>query len=258
MTSLSIIMPSRLKRRKDKNRLFLQTAHEAIFAQTLNIPFKIFVGVDPDAEIPDDIPVDRVQICKSKTKSLSGAINAAAANIDGDYVAFYEDDDVWLPEYLKTAMQALDECGFVSSTQLEVDLKGNVRRINDFATPCTWVMPRSTWETVGKFSEDYAVHQDNDWLGRLAQKKIKRIHLVESTAPIDPEIANSCRPWLGSVVGFGGPCSTLKRHSWPYPLVSRVVHSDSWLGRIDQKGIEYAQSNRCFERLKVKYGTIPW
>jgi hypothetical protein len=61
-------------------------------------------------------------------------------------------------------------------------------------------MPASTMRAVGEFNEGYRWHLDNEWLGRLAEKKIVRIHLVEATAPVDYQLMAQVRPWLANVI----------------------------------------------------------
>ena len=85
----------------------------------------------------------------------------------GDYIAFLEDDDLWSPDFLAVALNTLQQFDFVSSTQIDMSVDGQVQRISDFPTPSGWVMKRRTLETVGVFDEAYRWHLDSEWLGRL-------------------------------------------------------------------------------------------
>jgi len=177
--------------------------------------------------------------------------------VDSDYVAFLEDDDQWNPEFLETAFKAIDHCDFVSSTQLEVDEKNEVIRINDFPTPSGWFMPIEILKNIGEFNEDYRLHLDNDWLGRLAENQISRGHLIESTAPKDSKYL-AIRPWLSHVVTQGGSNSRLLRHTSPYPLIQRMVHSGSGMAQISSNTSFANISVIEQQKLQLRYGRIPW
>ena len=109
-----------------------------------------------------------------------------------------------LRSFVETASRRCQDADFASSTQLEVTEQREVIRTVDFATASTWLMKRKTWETVGEFDETYRIHHDNEWLGRLGDSGCRRVHLVEATAPVIPEIVAPMRPWLASVLRFGG------------------------------------------------------
>lgn len=220
---------------------------------------EVLVGIDLGADPPVlegfDFPV---RIVNGSARSAQAALNSAAARATGEYIAFLEDDDVWEPDHLEMSLRALQHCAFVSGTQLEVDPEGTVVRINDFPTPTGWVMPRSTWEQVGPFDPDYRMHQDNEWLGRMAEHGIGRAHLVESTAPISVHVARQVRPWLANVIDLGGGNVHLERHDSPKPLIRRLVHSDSNMHLISINAEAKALSEADYIRLIQRYGRIPW
>ena len=188
----------------------------------------------------------------------SAALNAAASRISRGFIAFLEDDDTWMPEFLRVALESCSEFDFVSSTQLEVNSDGEVLRINDFPTPSGWFMPVSLFYKVGFFCEDFRFHLDNEWLGRLSLTGATRVHLVEATAPITGAHASKVRPWLYNVLTSSGGRCKLKRHSSPYPLVKRLVHDQSGMTNISNN----RESNDCskfeIKALLERYGRIPW
>lgn len=258
MNSLSVIIPSR---EQAKQVQLLTRSVGSVQAQNARdrLQIEVLIGIDPDVPPPVletfDIPV---QFVNAAARSGAAAVNAAAAKATGDYVAILEDDDVWDPSHLEVSLQALEQCEFVSGTQLEVDPEGTVVRINDFPTPAGWVMPRATWEEVGPLDTNYRLHQDNDWLGRLAEQQIPRAHLVESTAPLSVDVARQVRPWLARVVDLGGGHVHLERHDSPVPLVRRLVHSDSLMHQISADAEFNALSDGEYNRLIQRYGRIPW
>jgi hypothetical protein len=255
---LTVVIPSRSQPQQIE---FLQRSIKSVAEQraraALNI--EVVVGIDPGESPPDIGPTDvPVRFVAGSQRLQAAALNAAAADSRGDYVAFIEDDDVWLPDHVAVALHMLEHARFVSGNQLEVDGSGNVIRINDFPTPSGWVMPRATWETVGLFDETYRYHLDNDWLGRLAAAGVDRIHIVEATAPIELQVAREVRPWLANVAIFGGGRVRFGRHALAVPLVTRLVHVASGVHAIKNDPSVTTKSRAEIARLEAAYGRIPW
>jgi len=263
---IAIITPSRLKLSTlagKAGQYFLDHAVESANAQELDRPVTIhfFVGTDPETEIPAHL-ADHPQItfARGERKGQIPALNAAIRAVDAswDYVGFLEDDDHWLPPYLGFALRTLESFDFVSSTQLEVDEAGEVVRINDFATPSGWLMRRTTFAQVGAISPASKWHYDNEWLGRLAETGLRRVHLVEATAPGTLQDAVQVRPWLANVLRNGGPNIRLMRHGFVLPLVCRLVHPGSGTSDVGQGGTSKAESEAEYQRLIDRFGRIPW
>jgi len=75
----------------------------------------LVVDDDPNendlAIILDDLKDDRVKLFKNdRTKGANGARNTGILKSNGDYLAFLDDDDEWLPDYLQS------QCSILSST----------------------------------------------------------------------------------------------------------------------------------------------
>ena len=266
MATVSVVIPSLLKSFTDprqSGRLFLEQAVASIRAQTAanNVIFQIMIGIDAGAgaRVPAGL-AERlgVEFVESGGKSVTAALNAAARRCTGDYLGFLEDDDQWHPLFLETALAALQSADFVSSTQLEVTEQGEVIRTVDFATASTWLMKRATWNRVGAFDEGYRIHHDNEWLGRLGDSGCRRIHLVEATAPIIPEIIAPVRPWLASVLRFGGSSIRLYRHALPWPLVIRLVHQSSVMQQLEENSSYHERSKHEHALLQRAFGRVPW
>lgn len=240
---ISVIIPTKVR---PKQQEFLDRAIKSVREQQINIRAEIIVGADRD-----DLGRESSVSYALGGSSQAEAMNAAVEQAQGDYLAFLEDDDTWHSTRLIRGLEALQDADFVSSTQLEVVERNEVVRINDFATPSGWIMPRSTWEKVGPFSLDYRYHLDNEWLGRLTLSGLKRSHQVECTAPTDPKVAQQIRPWLFNVMMV----SKVVRHDLPFPLVKRLVHRESNMVKLSaQPGV----SGLEMKRLNEKFGTIPW
>lgn len=255
---LSVVIPSR----KHANQIdFLKRATESVKNQTMANRFDITfrVGVDHECSLEPKHANTLGVICvESKSPGQAAALNAALSGVEEGYVAFLEDDDEWMPDFLKFASATVKYCDFVSSTQFEVNEAGELLRINDFPTPSGWFMPVSTLKVVGSFSEAHRFHLDNEWLGRLAEKKMSRIHLVESTAPIHERYVRQVRPWLHNLLKNSAGYCRLARHALPFPLVKRLIHSTSGMAMISTNEILQKVSQDEQQKLIKRFGRIPW
>jgi hypothetical protein len=119
-------------------------------------------------------------------------------------------------------------------------------------------MPRATFQAVGFFNTSYRWHLDNEWLGRLAESGHRRVHLVEATAPVNPEFFDQMRPWLGNVLRNGGPSVRLVRHKHLQPLVVRRAHWNSGTQIISRDEALKDESRAELTQLQEKYGHMPW
>jgi hypothetical protein len=254
-----VVIPSRLERAPG-GQYFLERAIGSITTQkpSRDIAVEIAVGVDPGAEIPRQLATPFVKFIAAPAASQAAALNNAALLFNHDVIAFLEDDDLWSEQFLEVALPALDEAPFVSSTQLEVDVRGEVVCINDFPTPSGWIMRGDVWKAVGLFDESYRFHLDNEWLGRLADLNFARIHLVESTAPVHPSLLRPLRPRLHRVLALSGGNTRLRRHKYALPLVRRLVHLGSGMAQIQTNAEFGAVSKAENARLIERFGRIPW
>jgi glycosyltransferase involved in cell wall biosynthesis len=252
--TVSVIIPSRLE------GYFLGSAIRSVLAQEGidQADIEIIVGIDDGQGVLFKNRHPDLEMGESRGHTQAAALNAAVNKARGEYLAFLEDDDLWERKFLRTALTLLDQVDFVSSNQLEVDECGSVRRINDFPTPSGWILRRKIFDSVGPFDETYRWHIDNEWLGRLGEADITRVHLVESTAPMAPDLIGQNRPGLANVVYFGRPQPRIIRHEYPVPMVSRLVHSGSGMHRISQDLALKAESNNEKSRVRERFGRIPW
>lgn len=243
---ISVIIPS--KHRPGQSRFLL----EAILSvrPQLSPEDEIIVAADK-LEVQEFSGVRFVE-----GKSQADAMNNGAIASTGSCVAFLEDDDTWRPGRVEAALEALKSADFTSSTQLEVSTEG-VLRINDFPTPSGWFMRREVWEKVGPLNLEFRFHLDNEWLGRLSKTDFRRVHLVENSAPETYDQASLYRPWLASIVKWGGLQSTLQRSGRDYPLVKRLVHPHSNMAQIGKSQELSERSLAELKKLQTEYGYVP-
>lgn len=258
--SLLVVIPSRLQRGADGD-LMLCKAIVSVLRQTavLLLDIDFVIGVDPNAVVPPDLDLPlTVRFVEAGAPSQAAALNAAARFLDHTYLAILEDDDEWHPEFLGLAIEALKCADFVSSTQLEVDTRGENLSVFDFPTPSGWIMRRPVWERVGPFDEAYQFHLDNEWLGRLAEAGVRRSHFIEANAPVEAAQVAVMRPDLHRVVTQGGPSSALLRHHLPIPLVRRAVHPGSGMHAVRTNPEAQRRFQEESAKLRQRYGHLPW
>jgi glycosyltransferase involved in cell wall biosynthesis len=255
-TEISVVIPSRTQ---PAQATFLNRALASIHAQKVSsrVRFQILIGLDPGAARPELTNPNNVQFIEASAFSQAAALNSCASCASGDHLAILEDDDEWHPDRIGIGLAALRQADFTSSTQLEVDTRGAVIGINDFPTPSGWFMPMSTWQKIGDFNEQFRWRLDNEWLGRLGDSGLKRIHLIEATAPVGPTIAEA-RPCLAHLVRLGGSNVRIRRHAVPVPLITRMVHPSSGTGQIGASEARTAASDAEYLRLITRFGRAPW
>jgi glycosyltransferase involved in cell wall biosynthesis len=278
MKTVSILIPSRLQKFSDgtHEEYFFRMAVASILRQSLVVSGRlrpqILVGIDAGVEAPvDAVRNAGVEFVNSRGTSHAVALNAAAVQIAGDYVAILEDDDQWEPQFFEIALEASQSKAFVSSSQIELDSGGRERRIIDYPTPSSWFMPREIWDAVGDIDESYRWHIDSEWLGRLNAQAFERVHLVEATAPsldslrritlLDTLLrrrkAKQARQGLLRIVA-ANPNARIFRHQSIRPLVVREFHEASLHTVIEQDVAARSRSDDEKVRLKKRFGEIPW
>ena len=70
---------------------------------------------------------DRIRVVTQVNRGLPAARNSGIRASSGEYVAFIDDDDEWLPQMLERCGAVLDQdpdCGLVYAGALKVDLAG--------------------------------------------------------------------------------------------------------------------------------------
>jgi hypothetical protein len=253
---ISVVIPSRTQPSQGR---FLSRSVASIRAQILDgaVDFEIIVSIDRGATPPPLDGLEGVRFIEADARGQAAALNAGAAQARGDYLAFLEDDDEWHPRKCAYALRVLERADFVSSTQLEVDELGNALQVNDFPTPSGWLMPMRTWQLIGPFDTHYRWHLDNEWLGRLGNSSLRRIHLVQAETLREPDVL-SRRPHLLQCLRAGGPHVRLCGHPLEVPLVRRMTHAQSGMGQIERNESVRAEARLEGHRLIDRFARFPW
>jgi glycosyltransferase involved in cell wall biosynthesis len=250
---ISVLCPTRLALASSSARRehFVERAIRSVRWQSVwaELDWEIVVTVDRGrtAAMPDGL--DDVRVVEGAETGQAAAVNAAFRASTGDLIAVIEDDDVW--HWRKIALQLSvlrDQTAacFVSANQMEVDPAAGAVRINDFATPSGWLMPREIWDAVGPLNEDFRWHVDNEWLGRLNALAIPRVHLVEQSG--------RARDLFATLVKR----SDVRETEEGLPLVLREVHADAATARIARTPASGRQSRDEYHRMIDRFGEVPW
>lgn len=131
----------------------------------------------------------------------SEARDAGARAATGDWIAWLDDDDFWIPEKLELQMARLREtgadacCGYLTKQLKEGSrrhpkkqrlIEGNdgpaYVRGQSYAHINTIIFKRSLWEEVGEFDPSLPLSQDIEWIARLAfRAKFCAVHEILGT-----------------------------------------------------------------------------
>lgn len=163
----------------------LRRALDAVLAQDC----RVTVVVVDDADDPATREVvarcdERVTYVVNPGRGASSSRNLGARSTCADVVAFLDDDDVWDPAYLSTALSRLDRDGSdVVFTQIaaepalpsRLDVRTCVA-VNPGVTGSNIVIRREAFERTGGFDELLWVSNDKDFLVRVLD-----LHLPYST-----------------------------------------------------------------------------
>lgn len=185
------------------NRLeYLRPAVESVFAQTL-IDWELIIGDDGSDEVTkayleslDDARVKVIWL--PHTGKPSVVSNAALREARGEYVAFLDSDDLWLPKKLELQLESLlshrerrwsyTERRWSYTKFAVVDASGRpivAAHIRDWPTPSGWILEdllkeatviaqasvivsRRLLEQLGAFDEDLVMCYDDELWFRLA------------------------------------------------------------------------------------------
>jgi glycosyltransferase involved in cell wall biosynthesis len=187
MPLVSVIVPT--FQRPD----FLQAALRSVLGQTVK-DFEMLV-IDDGSSV-DLVPLvnalddNRIRYFRHESnRGEAAARNTGIRNVRGDYVAFLDDDDEWLPEKLRLQLELFGRCpdtvgcvtggfarirdGRVLSREIPTrrgDLSGELLLKNIVGPPSTVMVRRDCLDRVGLFDEGIAFGVDYDLWIRLAQR----------------------------------------------------------------------------------------
>jgi glycosyltransferase involved in cell wall biosynthesis len=189
MPKVSVIIPT-------YNRATsLVSAVNSVLSQTFQ-DFEIIIvddaSKDDTEEVVRGIADRRIKYLRHETnKREAGARNTGVTSASGEYIAFLDDDDEWLPDKLKLQVELLDGSssvvGAVYSGSFRIDSEsgrtldqyiptktGNIFKDLSFrnwvGTPSTVLLRRECFERVGLFDSAIVFGPDYDMWIRVAEK----------------------------------------------------------------------------------------
>jgi glycosyltransferase involved in cell wall biosynthesis len=173
---VSVIIPTR------NRAAYLKLAVESVYRQTYQ-NFEIIVIDDGSVDHTKDVIKsfdDRLQYFFQTSKGVSAARNLGISKARGEYIAFLDDDDIYLPERLAIAVDYLShhaDVSWVCSGFSFIDAEGNALprdailpektkiTLHDiamftFISTCSVTVKRTVLDKVGGFPEGSRASED--------------------------------------------------------------------------------------------------
>ncbi len=187
MPKVSVIIPCYNSER------FIRQTLESVLSQTFNDLEIIVVddgSTDSTADIVNSFKDNRIVYHYKANQGLSSARNKGISLSQGEYIAFLDHDDIWLPEKLKIQLEvftANQEAAMVFSDAYITDLNGKrIKRFfkisppfkgkvfnkllsDNFVPILTVMLKRTVFEKTGLFNSNYKIAEDWDFFLRLAK-----------------------------------------------------------------------------------------
>lgn len=163
---------------------FLPGAISSVLSQEFSDLELIIVdgaSTDNTGEIIESYSDKRLHYIRNEQpQGLSSARNIALNHARGDYIAFIDDDDVWLPWKLDVQVKLLetatDDVGLIASSFFDIDattgdisihFDQNNSSFGGVGIPTRWLLRHETVRKVGLFDESMGAMMDLDFSARL-------------------------------------------------------------------------------------------
>lgn len=187
---ISVIIPSH-------NRAgYVVEAIQSVLAQTWPRRELIVVddgSTDNTAEVLAS-HVGRLTYIRQENRGIGAARNAGVARSSGEFIAFLDDDDVWLPNKLELQMHVFHERPETAavyghaeqfiSPELDVESAARLRHIAGKVQPApiagSLLIRRQAFDQVGPFDEGLRIGIEMDWYARLCDLGLKTVMLEQT------------------------------------------------------------------------------
>lgn len=180
---VSVIIPTHKRPR------LLVRAVESAQTQT-HPPLEIIIIFEKQEDIPDDwvsCPPDSVRMYKNTGSGVSAARNTGIKKVRSQFLAFLDDDDVWLPTKIERHLEKMDNTDAQPiATYSGVQQRDNNNQLNALKTPevtyrnmltgnhigtfSTLLVRRSAINEVGMLDESLSCWEDWDYYLRLLKQ----------------------------------------------------------------------------------------
>lgn len=165
---------------------FIGEAIESVLKQTLPV-FEVIVVDDGSSDNTEEVVTkfgERIKYIRQKNGGVGAARNTGIKNSAGDFIAFLDADDLWLPKKIEQQLQLFQtdgEIGLVTTAIREFDKYGNtlaeyVEGKNGWCAEdlllfspvavgpgSTALVKRVVIDEVGGFDETKEMHPSEDW-----------------------------------------------------------------------------------------------
>ena len=184
---ISVIMPTY------NNGKYIKQAIESIYAQNYD-NIEIIVVDDGSTDNTKEILKEykNIKYFYIRHKGIPFARNLAIENSNGEYIAFCDSDDYWLPEKINTQIQYFKEhpdCeivftsleNFFEDENLKKDKRAlkekNFELINKYYLP-TCLIKKQLFDKIGVFKQDFQTGEDTEFLYRISTNGISIKNLI--------------------------------------------------------------------------------
>ena len=189
LPTVSVVIPTYNRAR------FIEKAINSVFQQTYSDIEVIIVddcSSDNTEQVIGALTDPRVRYIRHHVnKGAPAARNSGIRAAEGDYIAFLDSDDEWLPEKLEKQLAVMKESPFepeLVSTGLNIlNARGNIRQVLipdpswrghvyhkflDKNLGCTsaTLVKKTCFDSIGLFDESLPAYQDNDLWLRIAKR----------------------------------------------------------------------------------------
>ncbi|WP_292468827.1 glycosyltransferase [Methanolobus sp.] len=174
---------------------YLKEAIDSVYTQTYGdweIIFWDNVSTDNSAEIAKNYDSKLRYFCGDKNVPLGNARNLAIEKAQGQYIAFLDCDDIWLPSKLEKQISLFEansniklvfsDCNVINSQHEILYRLFSVQKpsrgfafnelllSNNFISLVTVVIERSVFYDIGTFNDEFKIAEEYDLFLRIAHK----------------------------------------------------------------------------------------
>lgn len=217
---VSVVVPTCNRASKLRNALASIRAVEGP-----DLSFEIIVGDNGSCPETPAIAAEFGAIhVRTQTMGASASRNAAMAKTTGDYIAFLDDDDAWLPAHIRPHLELLDQ---------RPDLDGVIAQVR-FADESLRPLPVGEWPDKHPGEGDQLVRRMLSGYFPQIGTAVVRAGVRESSGPFDRElIGGEDLDWLMRLSG---------RHALGFVQTPVILFSQRKIGDYDD-----------LNRLRIRY-----
>jgi glycosyltransferase involved in cell wall biosynthesis len=177
---------------------YIKRAIQSVLSQKIQDIELIIVddgSADNGAEIVKNIADSRIRLIQQKNTGVSGARNRGVTEATGDFIAFLDADDEWMPHHLEAILRLMEkypEAGMFTTAYKIQNADGKIQWADYTCIPdAPWegllpdyfisgalghfpvnssgvVMPKKIFHEMGGFPEEYWYGEDADLFGKIA------------------------------------------------------------------------------------------